>query len=61
MERWVKVIPDSCSYRLEFPEANLPEPVFPDWDFKEYLFRAFKDRYIDCVDHEVIKRLAGAR
>jgi hypothetical protein len=40
MERWVKVIPDGGSYRLEFPEANLPEPAFPDWDFKEYLFRA---------------------
>jgi hypothetical protein len=61
MERWAKVIPDGGSYRLEFPEANLPEPVFPDWKFQEYLFRAFKDRYIDCADHAVIKRLAGAR
>jgi hypothetical protein len=61
MERWVKVISDGGSYRLEFPEASLAEPVFPDWSFEEYLFRAFKDRYIASLDHPIIRRLAGGR
>jgi hypothetical protein len=61
MMRWVKVISDRSGYRLEFPEAVLPEPVFPNWLFGEYLARAFKDRYIDSLEHPVIKRLAGRR
>ena len=59
MERWVKVIPDGSPYRLEPPEARLPEPAFPDWPFEEYLSRAFKDRYVGSIDHDVIRRLAG--
>jgi hypothetical protein len=61
MERWGKVISDAGFYRLEFPEASLPEPVFPDWSLNEYLFRAFKDRYIPSPNHPVIRRLAGGR
>jgi hypothetical protein len=61
MARWVKVIPEGVGYRLEFPETNLPEPVFPDWPFGEYLARAFKDRYIAEIGHDVIRRLAGKR
>jgi hypothetical protein len=61
MSQWVKVISDGSGYRHEYPEAALPDPNFPDWSFSEYLGRAFKDRYISDVDHEIIKRLAGKR
>jgi hypothetical protein len=61
MTQWVKVLPDGNGYRLEYPEVDLPGPVFPDWSFEEYLTRAFKDRYIDDLAHAVIKRLAGIR
>jgi hypothetical protein len=61
MTQWTKVIPDTNGYRQEDPVVQLPEPVFPDWSFAEYLARAFKDRYIDSLEHPVIKRLAGIR
>jgi hypothetical protein len=61
MTQWIKVLPDGSGYRQEYPEVDLPEPVFPDLSFAEYLARAFKDRYIDDFAHPVIKRLAGIR
>jgi hypothetical protein len=61
MTVWKKVIPDGSGYRMEPPEASLADPVFPGWCFGEYLTRAFKDRYIDNLNHEVIKRLRGIR
>jgi hypothetical protein len=62
MTRWVKVIPDGSGYRMEFPSVELPEPAFPDWNFSEYLARAFaKDRYMDSHENPEFKRLAGIR
>jgi hypothetical protein len=61
MMQWVKVIPTSSGYRLEYQRVKNPAPVFPDWSFAEYLSRAFKDRYIESLDHAVIKRLRGIR
>ena len=61
MTEWVKVIPDGNGYRRESPQTTLQPPEFPTWDFGEYLARAFKTRYIESVDHDVIKRLAGIR
>jgi hypothetical protein len=61
MTRWVKVTSNTSGYDMGFPEVNLPEPVFPEFPFGEYLARAFKDRYIASIDHDVIKRLAGIR
>ncbi len=61
MTQWVKVVSDGSGYRQDPPEVQQPEPVFPDAPFAEYLRRAFKDRYIDNLDHPVIKRLAGIR
>ncbi len=61
MVEWAKIVPDSSGYRVERPEASLPDPVFPDWSFGEYLARAFKDRYIGSLDHEIVKRLRGIR
>jgi hypothetical protein len=61
MTEWTKVFPDTNGYRHEPPKAQHPEPVFPDLLFAEYLARAFKDRYIDNLQHAVIKRLAGIR
>jgi hypothetical protein len=61
MTEWVKVIPDGNGYRRESPQVTLPPPDFPAWNLGEYLARAFKTRYIESVDHDVIKRLAGIR
>jgi hypothetical protein len=61
MTQWVKVISDGSGYRVKDPEVQLSEPVFPNAPFAEYLMRAFKDRYIDNLEHPVIRRLAGIR
>jgi hypothetical protein len=61
MTVWKKVIPEGSGYRMEPPEVSLADPVFPGWRFEEYLTRAFKDRYIDNLNHEIIKRLRGIR
>jgi hypothetical protein len=61
MTEWRKVLPDGNGYLLKPPGATPADPVFPDWPFSEYLARAFKDRYIDNLEHPVIKRLAGIR
>jgi len=64
MTRWVKVIPESSGYRVEYPQVNLPDPSFPDRSFEEYLRQTFggePNRYIASLDDPVIKRLAGIR
>jgi hypothetical protein len=61
MTVWKKIIPEGSGYRMESPEASLADPVFPGWRFEEYLTRAFKDRYIDSLNHEIIKCLRGIR
>jgi len=62
MNGWVKVIPDGIGYRMEYPTAELPDPVFPDWTFADYLDRAFaKGRYMDRPDNAEFRRLAGVR
>jgi len=62
MVRWVKVIPETSGYRIEYPMADLSAPVFPDWRPEFVLEKAFGiDGYIADSTHEVIRRLAGMR
>jgi hypothetical protein len=60
-QRWVRVKANMSLGAYEIFEAtgNLPEPKWPDCDFKTLLETAFKVRYIDSVDHPVIRRLRG--
>ena len=61
MKSWVKVQANMNLGGYEVYEAtgNLPEPEWSDKSFKELLEIAFKDRYIDDIDHVVLKRLRG--
>jgi hypothetical protein len=39
---------------------DLPEPIWPEKSFNEILKIAFQDKYIQTLDHPVIRRLKGA-
>lgn len=60
--QWTRVIPDMDAgcYIPKIAEAALPEP---DWslatDMSQMLRLAFRERYIDSLDHLVVKRLRG--
>jgi hypothetical protein len=37
----------------------LPEPNWPELPFKELLRVAFKDKYINSLDHPILRKLRG--
>jgi hypothetical protein len=61
--RWIKIKADMQlgAYQLfEALNRNIPEPQWPtSTSFEMILQIAFRDRFIDRVDHPVIKRLRG--
>jgi hypothetical protein len=50
---------DLGAYEMFEAESTITEPDFPDIPFQEILRIAFKDRFVDRVDHPVVKRLRG--
>lgn len=58
---WVRVQANMNLGAYEVYEAtgNLGDPEWPKLPFNELLRIAFKDRYIDTLDHPVLKRLRG--
>jgi len=60
--RWVKIRANMNLGAYEIFEAlntNIPEPVWPEEAFEEILRIAFQDRFVDSIDHPVVKRLRG--
>ena len=59
--RWVRVIADKSSngYFLETPMIAPPAPMWPDLSFTEMLETAFGTRYIDSLNHPLVKKLRG--
>ena len=39
--------------------GQIPEPIWPDLAFERLLEIAFRDRFIDSLDHPVVRRLRG--
>lgn len=58
---WVRVQANMNLGAYEVYEAtgNLGDPEWPKMPFNELLRVAFRDRYIDTLDHPVLKRLRG--
>ena len=57
--QWVQLETMKDNYDfLAAPGINV-EPVWPDLTFAEILRLAFKDRYIDTIDHPLLKKLRG--
>ena len=61
MKGWVRVQANMNLGAYEVYEAtgNLGDPEWPSLPFNELLRIAFKDKYIDALDHPVFKRLRG--
>jgi hypothetical protein len=59
--RWVRVAANMSlgAYDLFEATGSLPDPVWPDTPLAELLRVAFRDRYIDDLDHPVLRRLRG--
>jgi hypothetical protein len=62
-KEWTRVRADMSAgqYETSVAVANIPDPDWPDEPFRELLKLAFKDAYIDSIDHVVVQRLRGLR
>jgi len=58
---WVRVAANMAlgAYEVYQATGDLPEPEWPDLEFREILKVAFKDRFITDLDHPVIRKLRG--
>jgi hypothetical protein len=58
---WVKNVwnRDAAAYEAEEPVAKFPSPQWPEKDFESIVQIAFKDRYIDSVNHIIVKQILG--
>jgi len=61
MRRWVRVQANMNLGAYEIGEATgaSPDPTWPDYSFKELLKIAFRDRFVDRLDHPLVRRLRG--
>ena len=59
--QWIRVASDRSlgAYETYVATGDLPEPEWPDKSFHELVKIAFRDRFIDSLDHPVVKRLRG--
>jgi hypothetical protein len=60
--RWIKIRANMNLGAYEIFEAlndNIPAPVWPEESFEQIIRVAFRDRFIDSIDHPVVKRLRG--
>ena len=59
--KWIRVMANMPAGTYDVLEAagQFPEPNWPEFDLQKILSIAFKDRFIDNIDHPVLKRLRG--
>ena len=59
--RWVRVMANMNLGAYEVFEAtgSIPEPEWPETEFRALLNIAFKGRFITSIDHPVVQRLRG--
>ncbi len=60
-QQWVRVIPDRSSngYVLEYPVVAPADPAWPPMTFTQILETAFGSRYIDSLQHPLVRKLRG--
>lgn len=56
---WVRVTAGSNSYEVYQTTATLPEPEWPDVAFRDLLRIAFKERFINDLNHPILRKLRG--
>jgi hypothetical protein len=61
MEKWIRVTANMSLGAYEIFEATsvLSDPTWPDLPFHEILKVAFRDRFVETLDHPLIQRLKG--
>jgi hypothetical protein len=59
--RWVRMVANMQAgfYEHFEPAAEMPDPEWPDLTFKEILRIAFRDRFIDTLEHPIVRQLRG--
>lgn len=59
--QWIRVHadPEAASYKYRTAQADLPPPEWPSQPFAEILRVAFKNHYIDKLDHPTLRKLRG--
>jgi hypothetical protein len=59
MKNWLRVASNRAlgAYEIFESEAKIPDPQWPNCDFKRLLEIAFRDRFIQTPDHPVLRRL----
>jgi hypothetical protein len=58
---WIRISANMplCAYDIYKANGQLSEPEWPQIPFRDLLRVAFKDRFIDSIDHPVLRRLRG--
>ena len=61
MSKWIRMQANMADGRYDTLEAmgQIPEPEWPEVPFPEMLKICFGDRYIDSLDHPILKQLRG--
>jgi hypothetical protein len=60
-EQWVRVVANMSlgAYETYYSTADLPEPTWPEKPLGELLRIAFRDKFIETLDHTVLRKLRG--
>ena len=60
-DSWVRVAANMSlsAYEVFQATGDLPDPVWPEKEFRDILGIAFKGRFIEDLDHPAIRRLRG--
>ncbi len=60
-KQWIRMVPNMRlgAYDVFVAAKDYPEPQIPDTDFQQLIQLAFKDRFIDSMDHPILKKLRG--
>ena len=59
--KWIRLVPNMGAGTYDVTEAAnaFPDPAWPEATLQKLLEMAFKDRFIDDIDHPVLRRLRG--
>ena len=61
MTKWVRVQSNMSDGKYDVFEAtgNIPDPEWPEVSFRDLLKVCFDDRYIDSLEHPILRQLRG--
>ena len=61
--KWISIESNRTlgAYEPFIAEADYPEPEWPDMTFDKLIEIAFRDRFIDSLDHPVVRKLRGRK